>query len=57
MTMTIDDEVIRKVMSEMGKKGGKKKGESKRRGGREFYSRIAKLRHEKKPKPEPTPDD
>ena len=55
--MTIDDEVIRKVMSEMGKKGGKKKGESKRRGGREFYSRIAKLRHEMKPKPEPTPDD
>lgn len=56
--MTIDDEVIRKVMSEMGKKGGKKKGKSKRRGGREFYERIARMRWKKeKLKPEPTPDD
>lgn len=56
--MTIDDEVIKKVMSEMGKKGGKAKGKSKRRGGREFYERIARIRWEKdKLKPEPTPDD
>jgi general stress protein YciG len=43
--------VIREYMREIGKRGGSVKGPAKRRGDKDYYSRIAKMR-KAKPKPE-----
>jgi hypothetical protein len=36
------EQVIKRYLARIGAKGGKTTGESKRRGGKEFYSRLAK---------------
>lgn len=44
---------LREYFSQLGKKGGAKRGETKRRGDAEYYSRISKMR---KPKVRPETD-
>lgn len=39
--------VMREYFRQLGKKGGAKRGESKRRGDADYYSRIAKMRKPK----------
>lgn len=43
-------EIIRKFMSENGKKGGKATGKAKRRGSKAYYKKLSKLAHEAKKK-------
>jgi len=43
------DESVREYLRAMARKGGSVKGEAKRRGDSEYYSRIARMRKPKKP--------
>lgn len=45
------DEKVRAFFAAMGKKGGSVRGESKRRGDREYYSALAAKRAKKSDKP------
>jgi len=43
------DDVIRAYLREIAKKGGSVKGQSKRRGDKDYYSQLAKRRKRKTP--------